>query len=236
MCVSDRYTKIPDKPHHLLLVGGEPSEHQLRRDVQPSCHHAVEEGTLHHFHRGNSQHTSACCRGQVCAGGGSTQMIMFVEGKLTMSSCSSFVKPVKAVNENNYVLLEGSLAALSLFANVLWFFWDVNVIVFILIWGDSHVGPGLWPLQLHSQEQHWHAIPGIHSCPGRWVYRLTTDNHICGLISTSRNEWSQGSFTFWISNCSTALSLLTLMALFAILRKINSTTTPNPYSVSPNLK
>lgn len=232
MCVSDRYTKIPDKPHHLLLVGGEPSEHQLRRNVQPSCHHAVEEGTLHHFHRGNSQHTSACCRGQVCAGGGSTQMMMVnVEGKLMMSSCSSFVKPVKAVNENNYVLLEGSLAALSLFANVLWLLWDVNVIVFILIWGDSHVRPGLWPLQLHSQKQHWHAIPGIHSCPGRWVYRLTTDNHICGLISISRNEWSHGSFTFWISNCSTALSLLTLMALFAILRKINSTTTPNPYSV-----
>lgn len=43
-------------------------------------------------------------------------MMMFVEGKLTMSSCSSFVKPVNAVNENNYVLLEGSLAALRLFA------------------------------------------------------------------------------------------------------------------------
>lgn len=32
------------------------------------------------------------------------------------------------------------------------------------------------------------------------------------------------------STCSNAVSLLTLMVLFAILRKINSTTTPNPYS------
>lgn len=32
------------------------------------------------------------------------------------------------------------------------------------------------------------------------------------------------------NNCSNAVSLLTLMALFAILRKINSTTTPDPYS------
>lgn len=88
--VSDRYTKVPDQPHHLLLLGGEPSEHQLRRDVEPSRHHAVEEGTLHHLRRGNGQHPGARCRGQVCAGGGST---MFVDDK--GMRCAPFIKPVK---------------------------------------------------------------------------------------------------------------------------------------------
>lgn len=65
----DRYTKVPDQPYNLLLVGGEPGEHKLRRDVQPSCHHAVEERTLHHLRRGNSQHPGTQRRGQVCTRG-----------------------------------------------------------------------------------------------------------------------------------------------------------------------
>lgn len=80
LCMWDRYTKVPDQPHHLLLVGREPGEHQLRRDVQPSRHHAVEEGTLHHLRGGNSQHTGAHCRGKVRARGGSAQIMMSVGG------------------------------------------------------------------------------------------------------------------------------------------------------------
>lgn len=159
----DRYTKVPDQPHHLLLVGGEPGEHQLRREVQPSRHHAVEEGTLYHLRRGNSQHTGARCRGQVCARGGSTQIMISVGGLKLVWGWTGRAKEKR------------------------WqFFCDVRVVVSCLLWGDSHVGPRLWPLQLHSQEQYWHAIPGIHSGPGRWVCFFTTDNHICGLISISK--------------------------------------------------
>lgn len=157
----DRYTKVPDQPHHLLLMGGEPGEHQLRGDVQPSRHHAVEEGTLHHLRRGNSQHTGARCRGQVCARGGSAQIMMSVGVLKLMKGWTG-----RALKKNNL--------------------FTCGVVVFCLIWGDSHVGRRLWPLQLHSQEQYWHAIPGVHSGPGWWVCFFTTDNHVCGLISISR--------------------------------------------------
>lgn len=65
----DRYTKVPDQSHHLLFMGGEPGQHQLRRDVQPPSHHAVEERALHHLRRGHGQHAGAQCTGQVGAGG-----------------------------------------------------------------------------------------------------------------------------------------------------------------------
>jgi len=65
-----RYTKVPDQPHHLLLVGGQPGEHQLRRGVQPPRHHAVEEGALHHLGGGVLQHAGPRHRRQVRAGGG----------------------------------------------------------------------------------------------------------------------------------------------------------------------
>ncbi|KAI4795542.1 hypothetical protein KUCAC02_029815, partial [Chaenocephalus aceratus] len=39
-------------------------EHQLRRDVQPSGHHAVEEREVHHLCRGHDQHQGAQRRGR----------------------------------------------------------------------------------------------------------------------------------------------------------------------------
>lgn len=66
----DRHTKVPEQPHHPLLVGGESSEHKLRRDVQPSGHHAVEERAPHHLCGGHGQHARAQRQRQVRAGGG----------------------------------------------------------------------------------------------------------------------------------------------------------------------
>lgn len=66
---SRRYTEVPHQPHHLLLVGGEPGEHKLRRDVQPARHHVVEARALHHLRGGNGQHAGAQRGGQVRAGG-----------------------------------------------------------------------------------------------------------------------------------------------------------------------
>lgn len=93
-----------------------------------------------------------------------------------------------------------------------------------------------------TRNSFWLRRVSVHPLP---FGPFSRDNEIDNFILISLNAWSQGSCTFWITAhtvtqtvhllCSSA-SLLTVIALFAILREINFATTPNPYSAYPNLK
>lgn len=64
--------------------------------------------------------------------------------------------------------------------------------------GHSHVRQRLWPLQLHSQEQHWSAIPGVYSGTSRWASPSVSSLPELMRLATSfpvQNMWSQGSRT-----------------------------------------
>lgn len=84
-----RHTQVHDQPNHLLLVGGEPGQHQLRRHVQPARHHAVEEGALHHLSRGHRQHPGAHGPGKVSVGGGSSPAGDSVAERFRILNCFS---------------------------------------------------------------------------------------------------------------------------------------------------
>lgn len=91
-------------------------------------------------------------------------------------------------------------------------------------------------LEFDTRNSFWRRQVSVHPLP---FGPSSRDNEIDDFISIFENVWSQGSHTFWVTARTVTLtvqllcycaSLLTVIALFAILRKINSTTTPNPYS------
>lgn len=98
--------------------------------------------------------------------------------------------------------------------------------------GNSHVGPGLWPLQLHSQEQHRDSIPGVHSRPGWWVWEQFQLNKTDVFDFGSppdvdvQSQESHASKKFQkLVTVSLLVLILTVIALFAIHSEINPTAT-----------
>lgn len=139
------------------------------------------------------------------------------------------------LNKKNYqYVLFGSLAALRLFANILYVFGDVKVMVLILFevtpMSDRDFGryncTARNNIGMRYQEF-------ILAQAGEFTSSPLTTTSVASFLFL---KWEKSGFLHLLnqgshSHCPTAVSLLTLMALFAILRKINSTTTPNPYSV-----
>lgn len=216
--MSDRYTKVSDQPHHLLLLGGEPGEHQLRRDVQPSRHHAVEEGTLHHLRRGNAQHTGARCRGKVCARGGSALIMTCVGGLKLMRGYTR-----RALN----VFKCSKTFCSYRFCATLKLLFSVSFEVTPMSDRDfgrynctarNNIGMRYQEFIL-AQAGEFASLALITTSVVSVQFPKCMESGFLHILI-------QGSH----SNCSNAVSLLTLMVFFEFLRKINSTTTPNPYS------
>lgn len=170
--VFGRYTEVPDQPHDLLLLGGEPSEHKLRRDVQPSRHHAVEERTLHHLRRGNGQHTATQRRGQVPAGGRSkSELISFYSNFIDKIIYNGLSRD--NINSKNFCFL---ILLLFLF--------------FLLRWRRCRTGtlvattaqPGT-TLEFDTRSSFWPRPVCLHLLS---FYPFTSSKKICDLISISK--------------------------------------------------